>query len=269
MKVKILGIIEVSVVFMIMIFLFKFVQSIPPAMMITDSLDGFLFPGYAAVLIASSCLYLFTVHNRPQCPISLKIKYQIDIAAYGFFPIFILGVVLNWIDWSQWAGAALISVIEIGLIFWFARMVRDKPSWQNTAAIGGILLLPAVFLISPKLIGIIVAVIYFYLVVAFSEEILFRGYIQTRLNSVFGRPRRFFGISWGWGLLISSVLFGLWHLSWKPNTMEWPHVLWTVFAGLLFGLVREKSESIIAPAILHGIMNYGPQAILYYLFFSN
>jgi membrane protease YdiL (CAAX protease family) len=104
--------------------------------------------------------------------------------------------------------------------------------------------------------------------VALSEEIFFRGYIQSRLNSVFGRPRHFFGIQWGWGLIISSVLFGLWHCAWKPEILEWPHVLWTMLAGLIFGIVREKSEGVFAPAILHGIMNYGPQAILLYLFWN-
>ena len=268
MKAKINSIIEVSVVFILMICLFKFVQLIPLAMKITNSLEGLLFPEYVALLIASSCLYMFRAYNQPQSSISLKLKYQVDITAYGFFPIFTLGVLLSWIDWTQWAGAALISIIEIGLLFWFARMVRDKPSWQNIGAIGVFLLFPAVSQISPKLVGILITIIYFYLFVALSEETLFRGYIQTRLNSVFGRPNHFFGISWGWGLIISSVLFGLWHLGWKPGTLEWPHVLWTVFAGLIFGLVREKSESIIAPAILHGILNYGPQAILFYLLWS-
>lgn len=188
---------------------------------------------------------------------------------YGFFPIFVLGVLLSWIDWRQWTGAVIISIIEIGLLFWFARMVRDKPSWQNNSVISSFLLFPAAALISTKLESVIVAVIYFYLFVALSEEILFRGYIQSRLNSVFGRPKCFLGVSWGWGLIISSVFFGFWHLGWKSGTLEWPHVLWTMFAGLIFGFVREKSESVIAPALLHGIMNYGPQAILFYLFWSN
>ena len=268
MRTKILSIIEVCVIFILMIGLFRLVQSIPLAMQITNSLDGFLFPGYAALLIVSSCLYIFRTHNQTQSPFSQKLKYQLDITAYGFFPIFVLSVLLSWIDWRQWAGAALISIIEIGLLFWLARMVKDKPPWQNIGVVSGFLLFPVASLISTKLGSVIVAIIYFYLFVALSEETLFRGYIQSRLNSVFGRPKHFLGVSWGWGLIISSVLFGLWHLGWKPGTLEWPHVLWTMFAGLIFGFVREKSEGVIAPALLHGIMNYGPQAILFYIFWS-
>ena len=266
MKAKVLSIIEVSVVFILMICLFRFANSTPLATKITNFFDGFLFPGYAALLITSFSLYIFRVRKQPKSPFSKKLKYQLDITAYGFFPFFVLSVLLTWIDWNQWAGAVLISITEIGLLFWFARMVRDKPAWQNSGVIGSFLLFPLASQISTKLGSVIIAIIYFYLFVALSEEILFRGYIQSRLNSVFGRPKRFFGISWGWGLIISSVFFGLWHLGWKPGTLEWPHVLWTMFAGLIFGFVREKSESVIAPALLHGIMNYGPQAILFYLF---
>lgn len=269
MKAKILSIIEVSVVFILMVFLFRFVNSTPLPAKITASFDGLLFPGYAALLIASLCLYIVRVRRPPPGPFSQKLKYQLDITAYGFFPIFVLGVLLSWIDWRQWPGAVLISVIEIGLLYWFARMVRDKPAWQNSGVISSLLLFPVAILTSTKLEGVIVAIIYFYLFVALSEEALFRGYIQSRLNSVFGRPRRFLGVSWGWGLIISSVFFGLWHLGWNPAALEWPHVLWTMFAGLILGFVREKSESILAPALLHGIMNYGPQAILFYLFWSS
>ena len=268
MKAKILSIIEVSVVFILMIFLFRFVQSIPLAMKITDDFNGLLFPGYAVLLIAAFLLYVFRVRSQPQTPLSLKLKYILNITAYGFFPIFVLSVLLSWIDWRQWGGAALISIIEIGLLFWFARMVRDKPSWQAIGVIGGLWLLPLASLFSTRIGSVIASIIYFYLFVALSEEILFRGYIQSRLNSVFGRPRRFLKVSWGLGLIISSMFFGLWHLGWKPGMLEWPHVLWTVFAGLIFGFVREKSESVIAPSILHGIMNYGPQAILFYLLWS-
>jgi membrane protease YdiL (CAAX protease family) len=192
MKAKILSIIEVSVVFILMIFLFRFVNSIPLAMKITYSFDGLLFPGYAALLIASCCLYIFRVHSQSKGSFSQKLKYQLDITAHGFFPIFILGVLLSRIDWSQWVEAILISVIEIGLLFWFARMVRDKPAWQNIGVIGGFLLFLIASQISTKIASVIVAIIYFYLFVALSEEILFRGYIQSRLNSVFDRPKRFF-----------------------------------------------------------------------------
>jgi membrane protease YdiL (CAAX protease family) len=99
--------------------------------------------------------------------------------------------------------------------------------------------------------------------VGFGEEILYRGYIQSRLNEVFGRPFKFSGVAFGWGFLITNLLFGLMHVGvqrWilglnMEVTFAWG--LWTIFSGLVFSFVREKSGSIIAPALLHGL----PQAI--------
>jgi membrane protease YdiL (CAAX protease family) len=44
------------------------------------------------------------------------------------------------------------------------------------------------------------------------EEILFRGYIQSRLNQAFGRPFRLYDVNWGWGLIITSLLFAVMHV---------------------------------------------------------
>ena len=74
--------------------------------------------------------------------------------------------------------------------------------------------------------------------------------------------------SMGMGVNYLICFFGLWHWGWNPETLAWPHVLWTMLAGVIFGIMREKSESVIAPAIFHCIMNYGPQAILFYLFWN-
>ena len=99
--------------------------------------------------------------------------------------------------------------------------------------------------------------------VGFGEEAIFRGYVQSRLNDAFGRPYQFFGIKYGWGLVIASALFGLTHVGITTSlitgqvNLQWAWGFWTFFGGLVFGLVREKSNSILASALLHGL----PQAI--------
>ena len=269
MKSRILGIIEVGIVFVLMSVLFRSIQSIPLSTKINASLEGFLFSEYATLLVVVAIIYIARCRSISNGSISEKLEYQTKIIVRGFLPIFTLSVLLNWIDWRQWIGAILISVIEIGLLFWFAWLVRhQQPVWQKVSIGSSLLLLPSMMQISAKLVSVLVAIIYFYLFVALSEEILFRGYIQTRLNRAFGRTKRFFGIQWGWGLIVTAVLFGFWHLGWGTDTLNWTQVLWTMFAGLIFGIVREKSESVLAPTILHGSMNYGPQAILFYLFWS-
>ena len=109
------------------------------------------------------------------------------------------------------------------------------------------------------------AIVFYLFFVGFGEELKFRGYIQSRLNAAFGKPFRFIIVNYGWGSVIASALFGLMHVlnigSLVGGRLElaWWWGFWTFFGGLVFGYVREKSGSIIAPAILHGL----PQAIAY------
>jgi len=91
----------------------------------------------------------------------------------------------------------------------------------------------------------------------FGEEILFRGYIQSRLNRTFGRPFSFCGVRWGFGVIITAILFGSMHFFHGTGTLWWG--LWTIFGGLVFGFLREKTGGIVAPAMAHGV----PLAIVY------
>jgi membrane protease YdiL (CAAX protease family) len=92
----------------------------------------------------------------------------------------------------------------------------------------------------------------------FGEELLFRGYFQSHINEEFGRPWRFGAIAFGPGLLVVTLLFGLAHLLNPFNPMlghfglDWGSFATTASIGAFLGLVREKSGSLIAPAIVHG-----------------
>ena len=111
--------------------------------------------------------------------------------------------------------------------------------------------------------GIIAWDLYFLIMVGFGEEIKFRGYFQSRINEGYGRPWKFFGISFGPGLLIVSLLFGLSHIIqfgvFNPflgqyNINPWMG-LQAFFGGFFYGLIREKSESIVSSGIAHGVPN--------------
>lgn len=88
------------------------------------------------------------------------------------------------------------------------------------------------------------------LVVGLSEEFFFRGYLQSQLNRQFGRPWRFLGAPFGWGLVLAAVLFGLCHLVTGPPTQ-----LKVIFFGLFAGWLRERTETIYVPAVYHGVSN--------------
>ncbi len=69
-----------------------------------------------------------------------------------------------------------------------------------------------------------------------SEEILFRGAIQPFA-----------------GLVLTSVLFGLLHLSHDGKITSWS--LWAFVAGLLMGWVYEDTGCLILPIITHFLVN--------------
>lgn len=92
------------------------------------------------------------------------------------------------------------------------------------------------------------------------EEVFFRGYVQSRLNGVFGRPWRFLGAPLGPGLFISSLLFGLIHVfnPTKPYEGHW-EVSWlwgagaSFIGGPLYGYLRELTGSIWTGTVIHAL----------------
>lgn len=94
-------------------------------------------------------------------------------------------------------------------------------------------------------------VIWQFLGVALPEELFFRGWLQTRLNQLFGRPWKLFGAHLGPGLFIAALAFASAHLIIHHHPLH----LIVFFPGLLFGLFRERSDSIFSPVLAHGLGN--------------
>jgi len=97
-------------------------------------------------------------------------------------------------------------------------------------------------------------VLFTLFLIGLGEEVFWRGYIQSRLNDVFGRRYTFRGISWGPGLVITAVLFGVTHPIFG-GIAQWPWALWTAAMGVAFGLIREKANSVLPGAFAHGIFD--------------
>jgi len=89
-----------------------------------------------------------------------------------------------------------------------------------------------------------------FLVVALPEEVLFRGYLQTRLERRFP-SRSWHGLPIGWAIPVTSVAFALGHFLVIPL----PARLAVFFPSLLFGLLRRWSGSLLAPIVFHGACN--------------
>ncbi len=87
--------------------------------------------------------------------------------------------------------------------------------------------------------------------VAIPEEFFYRGYMQTRLNEVLERRFLLFGIPFGHGLWITSLLFAFGH---SLVVFRWWHFA-TFFPGLLFGLLRERTGGVMSGAFFHAVCN--------------
>jgi membrane protease YdiL (CAAX protease family) len=270
-RTKLLAILEVIVVaFLLIPFLTLGVYRLWPRFESwqTETL-GFPFPVFVYVVFIGLPLLIIRLRGKRLAEYGISFrdtKYHLDIAAACFIPVALANLPLGMgVDHTRWGGALLLAAIQIGLLFLLAWMLRKQPSAPGIglAAAGLLLWLPAAGVADNMVWKAIALFLTYAVFVGFGEEILYRGYMQSRLNEVFGKPYSFFGVAFGWGALITALLFGLTHigvLRWilglsTEVTLAWG--FWTIFSGLVFGLVREKTGSILAPALLHGL----PQAI--------
>lgn len=232
---------------------------------------GLPFIEYTFILLVALSIILFSGRNKDVYGITFhKFSYHLDIAGtaliiiipfsalkYGFlFPEF-------QISYLNWDGALISATLGILSIIIILYLIKNRPSYHilPSSSPGRLLILfgfaLGIALLTTPYTNRIAGFVFFLFFVGLGEEILFRGYIQSRLNVVFGRPFQFLGTHWGWGLIIASILFGLFHYVNPHNPYHLWWAFWTFFSGLLYGLIREKTGSIVAPSIIHGM----PQAL--------
>lgn len=230
---------------------------------------GFPFPVFGHLVMIGLVLLLVLVRRRTLSEYGLKyvdLKNQVDLAGTCFIPVVLANAPFGFgVDQNSWGGALLLAGVQITFLVVLAWLLRRKPTSGLPAVVaGGMLLFAWTSGSAGSTAGRALVVFLTYaFFVGFGEEMLYRGYMQSRLNEAFGRPYQFFGVPFGWGAIITALLFGFAHvgiLRWilgLTTEVALPWGVWTVFSGLVFGFVREKSGGILAPALLHGL----PQAI--------
>ena len=156
---------------------------------------------------------------------------------------------------------------EYGLPWWGLGDARTWRAWGLGAAAGlgvSLLVLPpfaAALVAGVRLWGIPVqfqarvppgfalAAAVQLLAVAIPEELFYRGWMQTSWSRS-GPSRRILGAEIGPGFLATQALFAAGHLV----TLQ-PQRLLTFFPGLLFGWMRARTGSVVAPAVAHALSN--------------
>lgn len=194
-----------------------------------------------SALLAWTCFYII----GPSC-----MTFWL-IAALGF-------------SFKDWYGSMILSAVFL-IVLYFIPKITAKISPSNElekSNLKGIFLFVGLSVLT-VLLGtfvierntILFKLLYFAFIVALGEEVLFRGYIQSSFNLYFGKSFSIGAVDVGWGLIFSAILFGLIH-SIVHVPPIWPWMLFTFVGGLILGYVREKDGSLLAPIILHFLMDF-------------
>ena len=201
-----------------------------------------------------------------------QLNLDVGIKAYlvRLIPVVLgLGTALWFgLGYASLPGGAIIALAELLGIAVMLRLLGRlneakaiRSARANLLTIGLLLLFPlGVALAMEKLsILIISTVAWQFLCSGFGEEFVWRGYVQSRLNDAFGCPYHLWGIQFGVGLGLTSVLFGFFHAfnTYDPAlglaSLSWGWALFTTFSGLFFGILREKTGSLLGCGLVHGL----------------
>lgn len=183
------------------------------------------FKPYVAVSVAIFLVYVALIHARLR-------KEPIDYLDRS---------VAAWLKSLQWFFGITVLIIPLFLIanhFWQDWVVRTVLIPHAISDLGSV-------------------VVYHLFLVAFPEELFFRGWLQNRLNAIATRPWKIFGVPLGWSWLVTALLFAFAH---SLIAFQWWHFS-IFFPALVFGWLREKTGSITAPILFHALSNLAAEWI--------
>ena len=257
--------------------------------LVYGSLDPSPFPLGASYLIgtlwfAIPALMIYGFRREPgKYGLSISRGPQsVDLAlnAFPFYALtnvgFVILIFMNW-PYLEPLGALVLTGFFTLALWLIVRMVSQKYDHfedvqisrrkhrNNVLSILFLLLLPVILGLAMMRLSwaLVSTVVWQFIFSGFGEEIFFRGYIQSRLNAAFGRPYEWKGIRFGAGLFITAAIFATTHVLntaniWLGNfNMAWWWGTFTFVGGILFGLLREKTQSVVAPGVLHGLEAVG------------
>ena len=101
------------------------------------------------------------------------------------------------------------------------------------------------------------------------EEVTYRGVLLTLLGRIFQPNMRLGKIHFGMGVVITAILFGLWHGLSITNDFQisiaWLPFVFTGLIGFVLALVKERTGSLVYPILIHIVINLTPQLMGYIL----
>ena len=202
----------------------------------------------------------FGIHFPP-----LKTSFQLSFRAYAVGgPAGITFLIIGLIGWSftNWPGTITLSLVYLIVFYFVPKVTRSLPTRSEITSSNPLLDIVIICSVCTVLlvyftysyVPVLSKILYYIFIVGFGEELLFRGYIQSAFNQYFGKPFTIGNVAVGWGLFLSAFLFGLMHALVAVPTL-WPWAIFTFVLGLTLGYIREKDGSVLAPALLHAMLD--------------
>jgi membrane protease YdiL (CAAX protease family) len=272
MKSKILAVLEILVVYVVMQCIGIFRRSTGIVQWENQTL-GWSYSGMMFFVGIPVLVVWLTRRNWAEYGLSLanwQTNLDLGIKAYlvRFVPISFFLLTILWLemDYRKFPGGMIVAIGEIlGIVLMLLLLRHPQPvilaARRNIIMILLLLLFPMSLALAMKKLTLLVisTVVWQLFFSGFGEEFVWRGYVQSRLNLAFGRPRCLFGIQFGAGLIITSVLFGFLHAFNTYNSttgftsLSWGWAIFATGSGLFFGFIREKTGTLLAPGIAHGL----------------
>jgi membrane protease YdiL (CAAX protease family) len=111
---------------------------------------------------------------------------------------------------------------------------------------------------------LVAQLVFLAFVVGPTEELLFRGLIQTSLNASI--RARVWLRSWpvGLGTVVAAVLFGLFHLInvvYQPIGVTLQQAATAVVIGLVFGVLYDRTKNLVGASLAHSLADFSGTAL--------
>lgn len=152
----------------------------------------------------------------------------------------------------------MITPDEIGL-----RLGQNKNSIKFSLIVIGCVFLTSLVpgLLGNKGVFDTKALLFMAIMPGLNEELIYRGFLLGFLNKLFDKRFKFLGTNFGWGVILTSIVFGLLHGFYLTETYQIgfdnvPNIILTGVYGFVFALMRERSGSLVFPIIAHSTIDF-------------
>jgi uncharacterized protein len=172
----------------------------------------------------------------------------------------------------NWSGKIYSIVCMLLLLFLFRRFlgkdevgltIRQNPGSVLPAGLVILLLASWALLVgfsSPKGKFDLATLAYLAIIPGLNEELVYRGVLLAILIKIFPENAKLLGAPFGWGIIFTSLLFGLLHGFWFDTDLRF-HIEWialrnATISGLVFAWLRATTGSLVMPVTAHGLEDF-------------